>query len=318
MKAAVLACLATMAMAHPALPGRMNANDVRRGEAILAKRQANPQAAAGLTDIDILNFALSLEWLEGTFYQQGFQQFPRTDFQALGLSDFQIDGLLEIGQTEFDHASLLQAAIAQAGFSPAEPCEYNFGFTDAAGMALTASVLEAVGVGAYLFAAQLVADAGILTTAGSILTVEARHSSFLRTVLGQVAVPTAFDVALSPRMAFSLAAPFVVSCRDGSNLAIPPFPTLTQVSPAAGQQIAINQPIQFQSDALAQATHCAFFAGGVQPGGVAFAPIDTSGTCVTPQNVAGVVFVALTNIAPLDGAITDNDIMAGPVAIIVT
>jgi len=307
-----------MAAAAPALPGRMNADDVRRGEAILAKRQANPEAAAGLTDIDILNFALSLEWLEGTFYQQGFTQFPRTDFQALGLSDFQIDGLIEIGQTEFDHASLLQSAIAQAGFQPAEICQYNFGFTDAGTMALTASILEAVGVGAYLFAAQLVADPAILTTAGSILTIEARHASVLRSALGQVAVPTAFDVALSPRMAFSLAAPFVVSCNDGSNLAIEPFPTLTQVSPAAGQQVAINQPLQLQSDNLAAATHCAFFAGGIQPGGVAFSPIDASGSCITAQNLAGVVFVALTNVAPLNGVITDNDIMAGPIAIIVS
>lgn len=56
MKAGILACLAgvaTVATAAPAVP-QLNKWDSRRAEQIV-RRQANPQAAAGLTDIDILN-----------------------------------------------------------------------------------------------------------------------------------------------------------------------------------------------------------------------------------------------------------------------
>lgn len=79
---------------------------------------------------------------------QGFQKFPDSDFQALGLSQQQIAGLKMVAATEATHVSTLQSAIAGAGAQPVQPCTYNFGFTDAAGMVGTAKVLEAVGVSA--------------------------------------------------------------------------------------------------------------------------------------------------------------------------
>lgn len=304
MKASVIACLVAAASALPA--------------GNIMKRQANPEAAAGLTDLDILNFALTLEWLEATFYQQGIAQLGAEAFRAIGLTDQQVQALVEVGATEFSHASFLQGAIAQAGASPVQPCEYQFPFTDAASMIQLAAILENVGVGAYLGAAQLVADAGILTAAGSILTVEARHQTLTRTIQAQVPVPQAFDAALTPRMAASLAIPFIVSCPEGSNLAIQPFPTLTQVQPAAGQAVAINSQMVFQADTLAQSTHCAFLSGGLQPNGVAFTEVDTAGACIVPQNLGGITYVALVNNAPLDGTVAEESIMAGPVAIVVS
>jgi hypothetical protein len=304
MKASVIACMVAAASAFPA-------NGILR-------RQANPEAAAGLTDLDILNFALTLEWLEATFYQQGIAQLGAEAFRAIGLNDQQINALVEVGQTEFAHASFLQGAIAQAGAKPVEPCEYSFPFTDAAGMIQLASILENVGVGAYLGAAQLVADAGILTAAGSILTVESRHQTLTRTIQSQVPIPQAFDAPLTPRMAASLAIPFIVSCPEGSNLAIQPFPTLTQVQPAAGVPVAINSQMVFQADTLGQSTHCVFLSGGLQPNGVAFAELDTAGGCIVPGTLAGISYVALVNNAPLDGVVAEESIMAGPLPIIVT
>ncbi|SPN97613.1 related to stress response protein rds1p [Cephalotrichum gorgonifer] len=303
---AVLACLAAVASALPSGPFKTT------------KRQANPEAAAGLTDLDILNFALTLEWLEATFYQDGIAQLGAEAFTALGLSAEQVNGLVEVGNTEFAHASFLQGAIAQGGASPVQPCEYSFPFTDAAGMIQLAAILENVGVGAYLGAAQLVSDASILTAAGSILTVEARHQTLARTIQAQIPVPQPFDAPLTPRMALSLAVPFIVSCPEGSNLAIEPFPTLTQVQPAAGEPAVIGAQMVFQSDNLAQATHCAFLSGGLQPGGAAFSTLDGSGACTIPQNIAGISYVALVNAAPLDGIVVESSIMAGPLAIVVS
>jgi hypothetical protein len=315
MKTAVVAALAAVASAFPGAP-RLNNEQMKIYN--LAKRQNAAAAAAGLTDIDILQFALTLEWLEGTFYQQGFAQFPAQDFLALGLTQAQVDDLVKIGATEFEHVTLLQSAIAQAGVQPVQPCQYNFGFTTAQAMVGVAAVLENVGVSAYLGAAPLVSDGSILSTAGSILTIEARHQSFIRTASQQVAVPQAFDAPLGPKAVFSLAAPFIASCPEGSNLILTAFPTLTMSSPAAASAVAIGSTLNFQAETVGQATHCAFTSGGIRPGGTAFAPFDANVGCVVPANLAGIVYVSLASAGPLNGVLTDEITVAGPMVVTIS
>ncbi|KAK3308574.1 ferritin-like domain-containing protein [Chaetomium strumarium] len=305
---AVVAGLAAVSSAVPGIP-KLNKAQVQMYEH--AKRQNEAAAAAGLTDVDILQFALTLEWLEATFYQQGFAKFPATDFQALGLTQQEIDDLLKIGKTEEEHVILLQSAIAQAGVQPVQPCTYNFAFTDAAGMVATAAVLENVGVSAYLGAASLVSDGSILTTAGSILTVEARHQTFIRAASKALAVPQAFDTPLTPKQVFSLAAPFIQSCPDGSNLILTAFPTLAMAAGQSTTAVAAGTTIQLQSDAAATATNCAFTTGGI-PGGTVFTPFDPATGCVVPQGLAGITYVNLASAGPLTGKLTDDIIVAGP------
>lgn len=285
----------------------------------LAKRQQSAaEQALGLTDVDILQFALTLEWLEATFYQQGFAMFPPEQFAALGLDQLQIQDLQGIGQIEATHVQTLQGAIAQTGVQPVQQCQYNFGFTDAAGMIATAGVLENIGVSAYLAAAPILASPAILGTAGSILTVEARHQTFVRTASNQVAVPQPFDTPLSPKAVFSLAAPFLGPCPDGSNLALTAFPPLTMAAPSpAPTPLAAGTTLQLQSTAAAGAQFCGFINGNV-PGGTAFMPFTEAGGCMTPQNLAGIAYVTLTNAAPVDGMITDDIIVAGPMVLTVT
>ncbi|ROT43071.1 twin-arginine translocation pathway signal [Sodiomyces alkalinus F11] len=316
LKTALMASLAAVAYALPSGP-KLDQDQMNLYK--LAKRQNDRARQSGLTDIDILQFALTLEWLEGVFYQQGFARFPPEDFAALGLSPQEIADLRKVGETEFDHASFLQSAIAQAGFQPVQPCNYNFGFTDAAGMVATALVLESVGVSAYLGAASLVADAGILTAAGSILTVEARHQTFLRAATRQIAIPQPFDTPLGPRAVFSLAAPFFESCPEGSNLLVEPFPALAMADPAANPAaVAIGSVVRLQSEAAPQAVACGFTTGGL-PGGTTFSPFDAAtGGCEVPQHISGVVYVSLTSEAPLNGVLTDEITLAGPMVLTIS
>jgi len=281
----------------------------------LSKRQNAAAAALGITDIDILQFALTLEWLEATFYQQGFAQFPAEQFTALGLTQLQVQDLLGVGESESAHVSLLQSAIAQAGVTPVQPCQYSFGFTDAAGMVATAAVLESVGVSAYLGAAPLVSDGGILGTAGSILTIEARHQSFIRVASAAQASPGSFDTALSPKQVFSLAAPFITSCPEGSNLILTAFPTLTMANGAQAQAVP-GATLSLQSEATSGATHCSFTNGNI-PGGSRFAPFDAATGCAIPEggDLQGIVYVNLVNQAPLSGVLTDEIILAGPMVL---
>ncbi|CAP73196.1 uncharacterized protein PODANS_2_6030 [Podospora anserina S mat+] len=304
----VVAGLAAVASALPSIP-KLNKAQLKMYQH--AKRQNAAAQALGINDLDILQFALTLEWLEAAFYQQGFARFPVTDFQALGLNERQIEDLTKIGKTEEEHVVLLQSALAQAGVQPVQPCTYNFGFTDAAGMVATAAVLENVGVSAYLGAAALISDGSILTTAGSILTIEARHQTFVRAASGVVAVPQAFDTPLTPKQVFSLAAPFIESCPEGSNLILTAFPSLALGAGIDAATVTAGTVIRLESEAAAGATHCGFTTGG-NPGGTVFTTFTQEAGCEVPQNLAGVTYVSLTSAGPLTGVITDEITVAGP------
>lgn len=181
-------------------------------------------------------------------------------------------------------------------------------------MVKTASVLENVGISAYLGAAPLLKDPAILGVAGSILTIEARHQSSIRVFGGQVAVPQAFDAALGPRAVFSLAAPFIKSCPKGSNLAVKPFPKLTM---DAADAIKIQSKIKPKGEASG-ATHCGFTSGGVFPGGTMFTKYSEADGCEVPEGIAGVSYLTLTNAGPLEGALSDDLVVAGPMIITIT
>jgi hypothetical protein len=167
----------------------------------------------------------------------------------------------------------LTSAIAQAGTQPVQACEYKFGFTTAQAMVSTASVLENIGVSAYVLlpslrslitmlflqlltssprnsylgAAPLITTASNLVVAAEIVTVEARHSTFIRVASNAIAVPSAFDTPLGIRSVFSLAAGFISSCPSGSNLAVTPFAAITMTAPSATEAIVAGTTIQLQT-----------------------------------------------------------------------
>lgn len=264
---------------------------------------AAPAAGGGLSDVDILNFALTAEHLESEFYKQGFAKFSMADFTALGLTETQIKSLMGVGQTEATHVSTLISAIAATGSKPVEACQYNFdaALTSAQSMVQTARVLEAVGVSAYLGAAPLVKSPDVLSAAASIVTVEARHQAFIRVASGAEPVPAAFDTALGPKAVFTLAAQFIKSCPEGSNLNIQAFPSIALQNPelaTVGQNLKLADPAQ-----PAGAQFCAFVA----PGGTQFTPLS-SGNCMVPQNLAGEVYMMITK----SQSTADAEVLAGP------
>lgn len=182
-------------------------------------------------------------------------------------------------------------------------------------MVQTAALLEQVGVSAYLGAAPIVSDPTVLGAAASIFSVEARHQSFIRTVSGVASAPDFFDTPLSPKQVFSLAAPFIASCPQGSNLALTAFPNITMAAAPAGatQKIVANQKLQLQSTAAGSATACGFSAGGI-PTGTQFTAF-TNGACETPQGLTGVVYLNMVSSIPASGKISDDIIVAGPMVL---
>ncbi|HEY8291152.1 MAG TPA: ferritin-like domain-containing protein [Thermomicrobiales bacterium] len=154
-------------------------------------------------DFAILNFALTLEHLEDVAYRQAIASGKLT---GKNLAYAQL-----FGDQEHQHVVLITGALQQAGKTPvAEQGHYNFpAYSDEHTIVDFLRVLEEVGVGAYSGAAQYIKDKGILTVAGGIQQVEARHTAILRRQDGMAPVPSAFEKALTPDMVLAAAGPIL-------------------------------------------------------------------------------------------------------------
>ena len=167
------------------------------------------------------------EHLEDKFYREGLATFSASDFTTAGFDASIRTNIQQVSSDETTHVSFLTAALTKAGVIPVKECTYNFGLTDVKSFLTTASVLEGVGVSAYLGAAADIMSKNYLTAAGSILTVESRHSAYIRNAIGDSPFPTPFDVPLDFDEVYTLAAPFIVSCpSDNPTLPVKAFPML--------------------------------------------------------------------------------------------
>lgn len=70
------------------------------GVASASPLEARQAAANAITDAQILNYALTLEYLESTFYNQSLQKFSKSDFDAAGLPSYFYNDLKEIAYDE--------------------------------------------------------------------------------------------------------------------------------------------------------------------------------------------------------------------------
>ncbi len=159
------------------------------------------------SDVDVLNYALTLEHLEAAFYEL----VPDFEFGEDGFGNSITENLTTIGEHETAHVETLTQTITDLGGEPVEAAEYDFGVTDAASFLATAVVLEDTGVSAYDGAASAIEDPGLLTAAGSIVAVEARHAAYLRLVTGELPFPSAFETPLTPEEVLEAAGGFIVA-----------------------------------------------------------------------------------------------------------
>ena len=158
-------------------------------------------------DIAVLNYALTLEHLENAFYRDGVPQF---DLGVDGYGNDIAAYLTQIGAHEQAHVDTLTQVITDLGGEPVAEATYDFGYTDGVSFRNTAAALENTGVSAYDGAGQYLSDPGLLTAAGSIVAVEARHASYLNLITGVPSAPEAFENPLTPEEVLEIAGPFIV------------------------------------------------------------------------------------------------------------
>jgi rubrerythrin len=169
-------------------------------------------------DLTVLNYALTLEHLEYAFYRDGLELFNETVATTATDGNFTSTDyhyLTLIRDHEQEHVNTLTSVIEQLGGTPVEECSYDFGYgNDFEQFLQIAAALENTGVSAYLGALALINSKDLLTAAGTIATVEARHASWLNYKTGQVPFPDSFDTPLNQSQVLGIASQFISSCPD--------------------------------------------------------------------------------------------------------
>lgn len=174
-------------------------------------------------DVDILNYARTLELLEATFYEQGLENLDEEDFCNCGvlsedsaLAERVYQELQTIQEHEQAHVETLGQVIEMMDGELAEEPEFDFGvrveYVDV--FLATAVQLEDVGVSAYAGAAPFIEDENLVPPALGIHSVEARHASFLRTLTNQTGFPNEIDEARSRSEVEELISDFIVDSTD--------------------------------------------------------------------------------------------------------
>ena len=167
-------------------------------------------------DVDVLNYALTLEHLEHAFYRDGLEEFD--DEQLRNADQVQVYGdkirgeipgrIETVRDHEKGHVDQISTVVSDLGGEPVGEAEYTFEYESPETFIETAMVLENTGVAAYKGAAPAIKNNDILSAALGIHSVEARHASFLNVLNQASPYPDAFDEPKSPEEVTEAANPF--------------------------------------------------------------------------------------------------------------
>jgi rubrerythrin len=135
----------------------------------------------GKGDIGILNYALTLEYLEAGFYKEVAKSGLFKGAELAALKKF--------GAEEQQHVEALKGTVEKLGGKPAPMPKAEFPLKNAKSVAELAGTVENLGAAAYLGQAANIKSPEVLAAALSIHSVEARHAATLNTLLGLSITP---------------------------------------------------------------------------------------------------------------------------------
>jgi rubrerythrin len=171
------------------------------GAAMVGPFVSRALSMSGGGDVGVLNFALTLEYLESSFYKEAKQR-AGTSGNLKSLVNL-------IAKDEDEHVKALTATIKKLGGKPVAEPKFDFPYSDTAGFLKLAQTFEDTGVSAYNGAAPQIKSREVLAAAGSIVQVEARHAAAIRLQNGEEPAPDAFDPTLDEAMVLKAVEPFI-------------------------------------------------------------------------------------------------------------
>ncbi|GAA6056948.1 hypothetical protein JCM3770_007159 [Rhodotorula araucariae] len=307
----LLAVAAATSVAAVAIPNgdiaKMKRDYIHRLEqrSRLSKRNS---LTTGVDDVTILNFALTLEHVEDTWYKKALETFNATDFANAGY-----DGLYplieQISRDETAHVQFLTAALEAAHATPVQACNYSLPLTDVKQFLAMSQLVEGLGVSAYLGAAGAIENPEYVTAAGSILTVEARHNAFVRFLNNYTPFPQPNDTPLSAQNVVSFVAPFFESCPEGSapTIKAKPAVNVTSTNFTLGGTLEIT-PADLSQVPSDKTLYCGF-ASGLD---AAFTTWNDGACPIPTENITiGQTYVMVTT----GPSLADSYTVAGPAVI---
>jgi hypothetical protein len=157
-------------------------------DGLLSPAQAaiSTQKASKKNDVKILNYALTLEYLEAEFYRQAVASGALTDPVVMNFATV-------VAGHEAAHVAALEKALGKAAIkSP------TFDFADTVTnqdkFKATAQVLEDTGVAAYAGQGPNIFQKAVIVPALGIHSVEARHAAWIRFINGANPAPAIVDL----------------------------------------------------------------------------------------------------------------------------
>ena len=160
--------------------------------------------AADSGDVGILNYALTLEYLESEFYSQGLA--------ANVLSGREMDLVSPIEQHEKMHVAAVTATVKKLGGTPVAKPTIKFPdgtFGSREKFLSTASQFEELGVSAYHGQVPLIKSGDVLGAAASIAGVESRHAAILAVLSSGKPLPNAFEQPKSMDDVLPMVKPYI-------------------------------------------------------------------------------------------------------------
>ena len=177
-------------------------------------------------------------------------------------------------------------------------------------------MLESVGTSAYIGGAKyLASNPEALTAAGAILSTEARHATWIESVIFKGSPWSGpFDTPLDGNLVYTLAANFITSCPSTNpTLSFTAFPSLTITNSTGGNSSDSFTPgsqvnLTYNNTSSSNSTqYLAFFHG------LNTTVVDiTSNQATIPSELQGLVFAVVTT---NNTDVEDSNIVAGPAAL---
>jgi rubrerythrin len=155
-------------------------------------------------DVDILNYALTLEYLEAGFYAKVVDSGV--------LKGSEQETAKRFGAAEQAHVETIRSTIMKLGGKPVAEPKATFPLDDRMSVLKLAATVENLGAAAYLGQAPNISSPDVLSAALSIHSVEARHAAALNNLLGRRVTPDgAFAKPASKQDVLKAVQPFLVS-----------------------------------------------------------------------------------------------------------